>query len=328
MEKNIFETICNNYNLGELTEPPKPLTGGFMHKMYSLHTVSGKYAVKLLNPHIMKRESSKSNYKTAEELELILERHNIPIIPALIFNNEKMQKIEEQYFYLFNWFDGKALQSEEITPQHCKMIGKILADIHNIDKKAEAFNRSEININWDFYIEKIKSKNIELFRSLSYIRALLYESQNKGNYSIKALPKTISICHNDMDSKNVLWQNNKFRIIDLECLCYSNPFLELFELALCWSGYENCSIDSEKFYSFIKSYSDADGALPQNWEAIYYSNYGRLEWLEYNLKRVLGIDSDADEKEIGLSETKETIAHIIYYNSIKKELMDICNEFK
>lgn len=327
MKKNIFETICNNYNLGELTEPPKPLTGGFMHKMYSLQTVSGKYAVKLLNPHIMKRETAQANYRTAEKLEQILEQHNIPIIPSLPFNNKKMQKIEDQYFYLFNWFDGKALKSEDITPYRCEMIGKILAYIHNIDKKAEAFNRNEININWDFYIEKIKSEYFELFKSLSYIRSLLYESQSNGNRTIKALPKILSICHNDMDSKNVLWKNNKFRIIDLECLRYSSPFLELFELALCWSGYENCSIDREKFYSFIKSYSDANGALPENWDAVYYSNYGRLEWLEYNLKRVLGIDSGDDEKEMGLSEAKETISHIIYYASIKKELMDICNDF-
>lgn len=322
MEQIIFEKICDKYNLGNLTALPRQLTGGFMHRMYSLFTDKHKYAVKLLNPYVMMRDDVFDNYAIAETLEAVLEQNNIPILPALIFNSSKMQEIDGQYFYLFDWYDGKALKSEEITEYHCKRIGRVLADIHKTDKKNAPYNRNEIHIDWDFYIEKMKAENDELFHLMKNNRSLFYESQKNGNTAIRKLPPVISICHNDMDSKNVLWDGNDLRIIDLECLCYSNPYLELFELALCWSGYEHCDIDFNKFNALINAYKKAGGKLPTDWETIYDSNYGRLEWLEFNIKRVLGIDCTADEKEMGISEVKETIAHIIYYNKIKSDILN------
>ena len=134
----------------------------------------------------------------------------------------------------------------------------------------------------------------------------------------------MSICHNDMDCKNVLWNGNDYRIIDLECLSYNNPFMELFELALCWSGYEDCKIDFQLFQAFLQGYKNADGEMPIDWEILYDCNNGRLEWLEYNIKRVLGIDCGNDEKEIGIEQVKETIQHIIYYAKMKNQILEHC----
>lgn len=65
-----------------------------------------------------------------------------------------------------------------------------------------------------------------------------------------------------MDCKNVLWNGNDYRIIDLECLSYNNPFKELFELALCWSGYEDCKIDFQLFQAFCKDIKMPVGKCP------------------------------------------------------------------
>ena len=46
----LLKKICRQLELGTLTAPPGPLSGGFLHKMYSLFTTKGRYAVKLLNP--------------------------------------------------------------------------------------------------------------------------------------------------------------------------------------------------------------------------------------------------------------------------------------
>lgn len=317
----IFNKICRELSLGEIISQPKQLTGGFMHKMYSLFTTSGKFAVKLLNPYIMKRDTVFENYRTAEELEAKLEQNNIPILPALIFNGRKMQEIDGQYFYLFDFYEGRAIKSREITARHCAVIGELLAKIHAIDKKTAPYERSEIHIDWDFYIDNLAFENKELYDLLNPHRALLYETQEKGNEAIKKIPDIIAICHNDMDSKNVLWNGNDCRIIDLECLTFASPFLELYEMALCWSGYEHCDIDFEKFNSLIRSYALSGGELPNDWEAVYYSSFGRLEWLEYNVKRALGIDCSADEKKTGISEVKDTMAHIVYYHNAKDDIL-------
>ena len=93
-------------------------------------------------------------------------------------------------------------------------------------------------------------------------------------------------------------------------------------MALCWSGYENCNINFNLFKTLIKSYADNGGELPDDWEIIYYSSYGRLEWLEYNVKRALGNDCGEDEIEIGISEVRETMEHIVYYYGVRDEILE------
>ena len=64
-----------------------------------------------------------------------------------------------------------------------------------------------------------------------------------------------------------------------------------------------------------------------DWESIYYANNGRLEWLEFNIKRSLMIECDTkEEQEIGLNEVKETIEHVVYYDKVKDEILSVINE--
>lgn len=328
MEIELLKKICHQLNLGTMNTQPIPLKGGFMHKMYSLITTEGRYAVKLLNPYVMKRDTAMSNYHIAEKLEIALEQHGIPILPALIYGGRKMQEIDGQFFYLYEWYDGKALKGGEIKEIHCCEIGKLLAHIHGIDRREIQYERNEIRIDWDFYIEQLALHNTELHSLLAQSRSVLYESQEYGNAAIKRIPAVVSICHNDMDSKNVLWNGNDCRIIDLECLSYSSPFIELYEMALCWSGYEKCNIDFSLFGTLIRSYAEVGGQLLTDWKTLYDSNYGRLEWLEYNVKRALGIDCSEDEKKIGISEVRDTIAHVVYYHEAKHSILNCLNQLQ
>ncbi len=324
MDLELLEGICGQCDLGTLESEPQKLKGGFLHKMYSLFTTKGRYAVKLLNPHIMQRETAMGNYRTAERFEFMLEEKGIPVIPSLVFSGKKMQSIKGQFFYLYDWYDGKALKREEITEPHCREIGKLLAGIHALDRHKEARAQEEIHIDWEFYIKQYSEKNKELYGLLKENLPLLLESQNNGNAAVKKLPSIVSVCHNDMDSKNVLWKGMDCRIIDLECLGYSSPFVELYELALCWSGYQECRMDYRLFRCFLESYAGAGGELPEDWETIYWSNYGRLEWLEYNMKRSLSMECAEDEIGMGISEVKNTMENIIYYRSAKEDILRNC----
>ena len=78
------------------------------------------------------------------------------------------------------------------------------------------------------------------------------------------------------------------------------------------------------FKLFFNGYKNAGGEMPIDWETLYDCNNGRLEWLEYNIKRVLGIDCGNDEKEIGIEQVKETIQHIIYYAKMKNPILEHC----
>ena len=318
----IFTKIEENYPLRLKTEPVA-LTGGFLHKMYRLETEQGVYALKILNPFIMKRETAMENFARAERLEVLLEKSDVPILPALSFDGKKMQELEGAYFYLFPYYAGKSLKAEEITACHCRQMGRTLARIHGIDRREEALDFQEMGIDWDFYLSQMKAENGQLCGLLQANYELLVKMQEKGNQARKKLPAVSAICHNDMDCKNVLWDGEDFRIIDLECLAYNNPLMELFELALCWSGFETCKMDFGRFRAFLDGYCAGGGELPADWETLYDSNTGRLEWLEYNLKRVLGIDCGAEEKETGIAQAKQTLEQIAYYGKIREEICRI-----
>lgn len=69
------------------------------------------------------------------------------------------------------------------------------------------------------------------------------------------------------------------------------------------------NFNKDKFISFIKSYKSIRTIGDVNWHGIIFGNLiGRLGWLEYNLKRSLGIKSD-DKEEMLLAE-KEVIKTI------------------
>lgn len=318
-----FDLAAENLKLGKVMEKPVQVTGGLMHKMFKVVTEKGRYIVKLLNPNIMQRPTAMGNYKIADDMEKILKQSNIPAVYALIYNGSKMQELNGQYYYVFEWYDGRSLKDDEIKIFHCQRIGEVLAKIHNIDLKNKSFERNEIYIDWRKYVSLAKDMNSPVYDIIKDNVDLFNYSMTKGNVAIKKIPPVKVICHNDMDSKNVLWLDDDFKLIDLECLGYSNPYLELFELALCWSGYESCNIDFSLFNAFFKAYFENTNLDTDiDWEVMYYSNYGRLEWLEYNIKRALMLECDtAEEQQLGIREVKETVEHIIYYDKMKNDIL-------
>ena len=327
MYYDFINKVILNLQLGELHEQPVRITGGLTHKNYKFETNKGKYIIKLLNPNIMKRPAALGNFEKADKYEELLKINGIDAIYSLSFNDKKLQLLDGQYFYVYEWYDGKSLKENEITNYNCKIISKEVAKIHNIDLREEIWKETPKNIDWKYYIDLAQEKKSSIYEMLFDKIDLLNDSMNNGNDVIDKLPNYIALCHNDLDSKNVLWINDEFKIIDLECLGYSNPYLELFTLALCWSGYETCNINYELFKTFINNYFN-NSKLKNNvdWETIYYANNGRLEWLVYNIKRALMIETDSEEeRDLGIKEVKETIEHIVYYDKIKKELLVNCN---
>lgn len=322
MTAELLEKISRICGLGRIISAPQPLTGGYMHKMYSLFTENGRYAVKLLDPYIMARPTAAENFAKAEKYERLLEEKGLPIVPALVFGGKKMQHTDGRYFYVYEYFDGKALKDGEITQAHCQKIGLVLADIHSIGRKSEGFVPDMQDINWDGYISRLANIDSELYKLLYDNRGLLYESMEKGNAAKAKLPRDISVCHNDMDSKNVLWKGSRFGIIDLECLDLSSPVTEAFELALCWSGYESCAVDISLMESFVSAYLGSDGSLGCDAETLYHSNCGRLEWLEYNIRKTLGEECAEEDRASAMAQVKETMAHVIYYNDARTDIVN------
>lgn len=323
MVDKVFHAIVSDLDLGRLTSPPVKVSGGYMHKMYKIETQEGAYAVKLLNPCVMKRPDALPNFQRAEQLEEVLYEHGLPVVPAIGINGRKMQFLNGQYYYVFHWVEARALRWNEIKAEHCGTAGALLAAIHKIERREKPCKREMLCADWDQYITQAVTECPKTAKELKAVRDLLYSGQEAYNLALQQLPPVTCICDGDMDSKNVLWQDGRPLIIDLECLDYGNPLSEMFQLALSWAGGTICHIDFGCLEAFLSSYRLKYGECCVSWEKLWGIGFSWLEWLEYNLKRALMIEcADEEERKLGICEVHETIRRVTYYSSVKEELLE------
>lgn len=138
--KKIAE-LCMNYNLGNLIDEPKFVTGGLMHKMYQVSTDQGEYAIKLLNPDIMKRPEALTNMIHSELLSNALS-NVIPLVAAKTFHGRNIIEMDDSFFVVFDWLDGKSIFAPDISEYHCEQIGRVLGRIHATQVKIDAMVES------------------------------------------------------------------------------------------------------------------------------------------------------------------------------------------
>lgn len=326
-----IDKLCTLINIGKVENISK-ITGGLMHKMFRVETDKGIYCIKVLNPEVMNRSDAYNNFIISETISNIAKDNNIPVSSALKINNDFIIKLEDTYYMIFNYIDGKVLKDSEITIDHCKQIGNILAKIHSLDYKKldldTEIKEDKFYVEWDKYISnnnfnKMEYKELYLANYKKYYSILkrVVERFNDSN-------NILAICHRDMDPKNVMWCNNNPIIIDWESASLANPYRELLEVALSWSGFLSNNFNKNKFISVIKEYSKYRNINDIDWYSIICGNLiGRFGWLDYNLKRSLGIKSD-DTEEIALAskEVIKTIDEINRYLHLIDPMYKIFND--
>lgn len=208
LQKDI-EKLIKKENLGTMVKSITKVNGGLSHRMHKVVTDKGIYAIKELNSGVMKRQEAYSNFAFSEQVTDIAKENGITAIGTIkLKNNDIMRKINNRYFMVFAWIEGKTLKAEEITEKHCEIIGETLAKIHNIDfSKIEDNERKKINIeqfDWNKYLELAKKENKDYFNILEQNIEILYELNKKANEAIKCVNENLIISHTDLDRKNVM----------------------------------------------------------------------------------------------------------------------------
>lgn len=317
MEKNketetLITTLFKEKGLGSVSLPISHVSGGFMHRMYRVSADGKEYAVKHLNPAIMKRPGVLNNYMLADRLESIIEKAGISIVAALTIDGCKMQGIGGEYFYIFPWQEGSITDWNNITCEQCAMAGAIQGKIHSIEQRTAEGAPELSDIDWDDYINKATAVGSEIAKALTENRDLLYYVQDELNKARLSLPDIECITDEDMDPKNVMWHDGKPFVIDLECLSYGNPVSSALQLSLQWAGITLCDIDTEKIKAFFGGYHAAYDNGFRDYDKVFGLAYTWIEWLEYNITRALGNCQDENERRMGMEEVRNTLARIRY----------------
>ena len=318
-----IKKLIKSCKLGILQKEPSRVSGGLLNRMYKVQTDKGTFAIKLLNPEVMKRENAKRNHTFAETVSNIAKDNNVSCLPAKIIDGEILQQIDGYYFLIFDWFEGKAITDEELTIEKTKKAAKELLKIHKIDfgklkEKCKAYYDTDA-VDWEFYIEKIDNKKI---------KKLLLDNINKFSEldkqsikSLKIISKNMLISHRDLDLPNILWDSKENPvIIDWESTGLINPSMEVIDTAWNWSGGQNY-FDKEKFSAFITTYKENGGKLDEFNESLKADYKAKFGWLEYNLKRICKIEClDEEEKILGEKEVIRTIDEINKFHLYSKDM--------
>ena len=322
--------LMKRCGLGKVTAEITPVSGGLMHRMFKVHTDSGTYAVKCLNPEIMKRPTARENYAAAEALEARLEEAHIPMVAAMTIKRRKMQELDGEFFYIFRWQKGKITDANTVTAEQCRKAGELLGKIHAIDSRAAEPEAPELSeIDFAKYARMAQEAGSPVAELLAENTKLLEAAQKQLNEARKALPAIASICDDDMDPKNVMWFRGKPFVIDLECLSYGNPVGAFVDLALQWAGMVNGAYRRENLEAFYEGYRSAydNGFLA--YDALYGIAYTWVEWLEYNIRRALGLEgSGEDERQLGEWEVRNTVARIRALGDAEEEICSTLRELR
>ena len=320
-----IEKLIYKFNLANKIQSITQIHGGLSNRMYKVVTDKSNYAIKKLNKSLMQSEESFERILFAEEVSKIAQENGVLVERALMLDGNIIHQIDNDYYMIFNWNEGHHIKPEDVNEQICIKIGKLLADIHNIDFSNTSIKKEkkiEIRtINWDYYIEIAKSERKFYSEELEKNKDILYELNKKINEALEYSKDNLIISHRDLIKKNILWNDNIPTIIDWEASGYINPTVELVQVCWNWANGDVGAFDFEKFQIIIKEYLKyVKNYKKEDMEKLIYANFWEaIEWLEYNLKRSLCIENSYRKEEIELAEKE-----ICYLNDeIKYAMLQI-----
>ena len=322
---DIISELANKCNLGCLLESPKRIEGGLLNKMFKVSTTKGNFAFKLINPEVIKRKEGIKNILFTEKVSNIAKKNGIKCISAIEIKNELIHSIKDNYFLIFDWFEGRPIREAELNEDKIKIIAKELSKLHKIDYsslKNECDIYYELDeINFDFYLSKIKEENI--YNLVKEIKNRFSNLDKESIVCLKKIKDKKVISHRDLDLPNVLWNNENMPvIIDWETSGWVNPTLEVIDTAWNWAGGKDF-FDKNKYSIFINTYEKEGGNL-DDYEIAFKADYkAKLRWFEYNLKRITIFDFlDEEEKKLGEKEVFRSADEIIKFDDYKNDMLN------
>lgn len=311
-----MEKLIKKFDLGSQIIKVTQIHGGLSNRLYRVETDQAKYAIKKLNKTLMQNKAEFERIIFAEKVARIAEENGILVVRALEFENKIIHKIDGDYYMIFNWNYGSHIQPEDVTDEICNIIGELLAKIHNLDfSKIEAEKSKEMQIrtiDWNSLAKIAKEQNKYYYKDLVENIEILYEINKKTNEALEYAKSNLIISHRDLIKKNILWNNNIPTVIDWESSGYVNPTVELVQVCWNWANGDVGKFEFEKFEIIVNSYlQNIKNYKKEDMKILIYANlWEAIEWLEYNLKRSLCIESTYRKEEIELAE--EQINYLNY----------------
>lgn len=317
-----FKVICQELNLGELIEESSIVVGGLTNKIYKVATDKATYAFKIINnDNIKNNPNLLKNIELSEVIANVAKDNGINAVSALKFNGTYIQSTNGLYLLVYQWINGKILLTKEITLNHLIIVANSLAKLHKI--KVEGNRVKYLKINYKHYFDLLSTNEEEWsiffkdnFDELNRIYDIVYDNYDK-------LSNQVSYVHKDLNRKNIMWSNDIPYIIDWETVTIGNPSLDFFNS----SWFLTADVDIDKYYTFAKEYLSIMNLKDNVENSAYAAIIDECNWLEFSLKRALGIHSNNKEEiDLGKNSIKSSLTEILNYHKEVPLMLDIINE--
>lgn len=301
------EQLIEKLNLGKLLETPIPLTGGLMHRMDQVICEGGTFAVKTLNPHIMKRPEAYRNMVTSEKIAASL-KNVVPVVGAMEFGGKQVITVEEKHYMLFPWVEGKSIHPPCLTSAHCEKMGDVLGRMHAARVQVEELEKEapkETHLDWQLPL--LTPSNEAWAKAIREAVPQLERWLKEANGAVMRLSEHQVISHRDLDPKNVLWVKDDPWLIDWEAAGFINPQQELMEMLFYWADDGRGNLQETLFLSFLRAYERHVSLRHVHWDDVFCACFlAPLEWLHYNVRRSCGMEGQG-EQECGKKEVLGTL---------------------
>lgn len=335
----MLSVLCKKYGLGTMQKEPLAVKGGFLHRMYRVTTDQGDYAVKLLNPDIMKRPQAMNNMIVSERIarQLAQEPNALPAVAALAWEERQLLSLDTadglaadcalQYALVYPWLEARSLFAPEIGVSHCRQIGRMLGRIHGagLDAGELELSREETErspYDWQGYLTLAQKQDVPWLRDYEAMLPDLTRWDLAATVAMETVSAHQVVSHRDLDPKNVLWQGEQPYLIDWEAAGVVNPCQELLEILNYWCNDENGCLDPSRCQALLAEYTRYMNLGDVDWTPVFAVSYdGMLGWLEYTLKKALGIEKDEDAQ--GASQMTGTYRELQRYEAQAGQLRQI-----
>ena len=312
LQNKSIKKLCESLSIGTLTSEPAHIYWGYSHKVYEVTTTQGKYAVKALNPQ---RQTSEDAVFTEKIVSMAAKRVNA--VPAKIFNGKIVQEIDGQLYLVFDWIEGNYFEYDAITPEHSRIMGSVLADIHQTDFSAlnlsgEVSPRTRL-ADWNGYLQKGQESGAAWVDMLKQNIDMIQEYYAKAVEASNSLTDKNIISHRVLDPHHAIWQGYTPYLVDWEDAGMVNPLYDFLNTAIHWSDHGS-EKDKGRFLAFAHGYNAKNKLPAVNWQNVLYKRYLEpLDWLEFNLEKSLNC-TDPEEKQTAIGQAESMIREAIGYS--------------
>ena len=293
--------IVNKFDIAHFKKS-EPMKEGQVNYNYLLETEKEKYVLTIFN---------KKNYDEIITLVGILEHLSEKKFPSSklveTVNGDLFDTYQKQYVIMKKYIEGEII--ENLNEKQLFKVGKILAELHNIDVP------SFVPDKYPYGIESFEQVYVKKAEDEEYIKWLQKKEKYLKENISNGLPKVL--IHGDVFYDNLLWKNGMLAaLIDFEYAC---NYYKIFDIgtAIIGNCIENEKINFQKAKSIIKGYRTLGRFDPKEIRQLkLFTEYAAIATsvLRFKLKGLINEKKSRDYKE--MMRTAENI-----HNFPKKEFI-------